>query len=80
MKNILILGLTILLFASCGKENEQIDYNTGVLASQEYVESQQIMDLLLNTYFKRLIEYKSKRTILVMLSKIDYRPTKIVIT
>lgn len=45
-----------MLLSSCGKENQQIDYNTGVLASQEYVQSQQMMNLLLNTYFKSITD------------------------
>jgi hypothetical protein len=48
-----LIGITIII-SSCGKENEQIDYNVGVLASQEYVQSQQMMNLLLNTYFKSI--------------------------
>mgnify|MGYP001255522956 CR=1 FL=1 len=50
-----LIGITI-IFSSCGKENEQIDYNVGVLASQEYVQSQQMMNLLLNTYFKSITD------------------------
>jgi hypothetical protein len=50
-----LIAIAILL-SSCGKENQQIDYNTGVLASQEYVQSQQMMNLLLNTYFKSITD------------------------
>jgi hypothetical protein len=52
---IYVLGIAIIL-SSCGKENEQVDYNVGVLASQEYVQSQQMMNLLLNTYFKSITD------------------------
>lgn len=45
-----------MVFSSCGKENQQINYNTGVLASQEYVQSQQMMNLILNTYFKSITD------------------------
>ncbi len=50
------LVAVLFLISSCGKENQQIDYNVGVLASQEYVQSQQMMDLLLNTYFKSITD------------------------
>lgn len=51
-----IIIFIVVVLSSCGKENQQIDYNTGVLASQEYVESQQMMNLLLNTYFKSITD------------------------
>ncbi len=56
--NILLYALVavLLLISACGKKNQQIDYNVGVLASQEYVQSQQMMDLLLNTYFKSITD------------------------
>ena len=50
-----LIAIAIIL-SSCGKENQQIDYNTGVLASQEYVQSQLMMNLLLNTYFKSITD------------------------
>jgi len=52
----LLLLLLSFLISSCSKKNQQIDYNIGVLASQEYVQSQQMMDLLLNTYFKSITD------------------------
>ncbi len=53
---LMALAVILVMFSSCGKENQQIDYNVGVLASQEYVQSQQMMDLLLNTYFKSITD------------------------
>ena len=50
-----LIAIAIIL-SSCGKENQQIDYNTGVLAAQEYVQSQLMMNLLLNTYFKSITD------------------------
>jgi len=52
----LLLLLLSFLISSCSKKNQQIDYNIGVLASQEYVQSQQMMDLVLNTYFKSITD------------------------
>lgn len=50
------LIIVTFLSSSCSKENQQIDYNIGVLASQEYVQSQQMMNQLLNTYFKSITD------------------------
>lgn len=52
----LYLLIFVIILSSCGKKNQQIDYNIGVFASQEYVQSQQMMNLLLNTYFKSITD------------------------
>jgi hypothetical protein len=52
----LLLLLAVVLLASCHKKNQQIDYNAGIAASQQYVSARQMMDLLMNTYFKSITD------------------------
>lgn len=53
-KLLVLFTAAAIAIISCSKENQQIDYNIGILASQEYVQSQQMINLLLNTYFKSI--------------------------
>lgn len=52
---ILILSI-ILIIASCHKENTSFDYNQAIETVSDYVEAQQMTDLLLNTYFKSITD------------------------
>ncbi len=52
----LLLPLVLLMLSSCHKKNEQIDYNIGIAASQQYVSARQMMNLLMNTYFKSITD------------------------
>jgi len=45
----LLLPLVLLMLSSCHKKNEQIDYNIGIAASQQYVSARQMMNLLMNS-------------------------------
>lgn len=51
----LFVFLTGLLFSSCKKDdNSYYSYNTGIAATNDYVIGQQMMVLILNTYFKSI--------------------------
>ena len=55
----LITGLFLLIifvFTSCHKKNSSFDYNQAIETVSDYVESQQMTDLLLNTYFKSITD------------------------
>ena len=51
-----LLPLALLLLWGCHKKNQEINYNTGITASQQYASARQMMDLLMNTYFKSITD------------------------
>jgi hypothetical protein len=51
-----LLPLVLLLLSACHKKNQEIDYNTGISASQQYASARQMIDLLMNTYFKSITD------------------------
>ena len=63
MNSIITRTLTICIFLSlifilysCNKKNTSFDYNQAVETVSDYVESQQMTDLILNTYFKAITD------------------------
>lgn len=63
MNSIITRGTITCLFLSlisiltfCSKKNTSFDYNQAIETVSDYVESQQMMDLLLNTYFKSITD------------------------
>lgn len=57
LKNwVFALLLAAIISVSCRKQNTFIDYNPAIVASQEFVSNQQMMDQILNTYFKSLTD------------------------
>lgn len=63
MNRIVVRGLVTCLFLSlifflisCSKKNTSFDYNQAIATVSDYVESQQMTDLLLNTYFKSITD------------------------
>ncbi len=46
----------LVLFTSCHKKNTSFDYNQAIETVSDYVEAQQMTDLLLNTYFKSITD------------------------
>lgn len=56
LKLLFISGLMLLVFFSCKKENTRYSYQTGIEGAQSYVEAQQFMTQILNTYFKSLTD------------------------
>lgn len=63
MNSIVTRGLITCLFlslisilTSCSKKNTSFDYNQAIETVSDYVESQQMTDLLLNTYFKSITD------------------------
>lgn len=56
IKNLTVIAVTILLlfFASCKDNNTYFSYNKEVTAANDYVIGQQMMVLILNTYFKSI--------------------------
>ncbi len=51
-----LLLMIILLTTSCRKQNTSFDYNQAIETTAGYVDSQQMTDLLLNTYFKSITD------------------------
>ena len=57
LKGSLLFILSISLFiASCHKENTSFDYNMAIETVSDYVDTQQMTNLLLNTYFKSITD------------------------
>lgn len=46
----------VLFFSSCHKKNTSFDFNQAIETVSDYVEAQQMTDLLLNTYFKSITD------------------------
>ena len=53
---ITIILSVVLFISSCHKENTSLDFNQSVETIRDYVEAQQMTDLLLNTYFKSITD------------------------
>ena len=54
---IVTIVLSVVVFiTSCHKENTSLDFNQSVETISDYVEAQQMTDLLLNTYFKSITD------------------------
>jgi len=57
LKGSLLFILSISLFiTSCHKENTSFDYNMAIKTVSDYVDAQQMTNLLLNTYFKSITD------------------------
>ncbi len=53
---IILFALSMVWLASCRKENTSIDYNVYIETVGDYVEAQQMTDLLMKTYFKSITD------------------------
>ena len=51
-----LIPVVLLMLTACHKKNQEINYNTGITASQQYTSARQMMDLLMNTYFKSITD------------------------
>ncbi len=49
---ILMFLIIVVSISSCHKNNTAFDYNQAIETVSDYVEAQQMTDLLLNTYFR----------------------------
>ncbi len=56
IENLLFILAITLITSSCHKENTSFDYNQAVETISDYVEAQQMTDLLLSTYFKAITD------------------------
>lgn len=57
-RNLVVIAFLLMAisFSSCHKTNTSIDYNESIETIYDYVESQQMTNLVLNTYFKAITD------------------------
>ncbi len=55
-KLVFVIVISLILSTSCHKDNTSFDYNKALETTGNYVEAQQTINLLLNTYFKSITD------------------------